>query len=305
MNPYLQQSANNIATNLTQNWQQNALPAINSGAMMAGGFGGSRQGVAQGISANGLNQAIGQAQTSLYGNAYEGDQNRATQQSMQQAQLAAQQQIASMQNQTQRDLGFGNLGLGYMQANNQYSLGQGNLALGNKQADQSYGLGQFNAQTQRDLGMGNLDLGRTQAQNQYNLGLGNLGLGQMQTQNQYNLGLGQLGLGQYNAETSRGLGYGQLQQQGEQNAFNNQQAGFNSQLNALNSLMGWNNQGVQLANQQAQLPLQNLGMLANIGAGIGGQGSTISQPGPSTVGSALGGALTAAQLWQLLSGGKP
>jgi hypothetical protein len=256
MNPYLQQSANNIATNLTQNWQQNALPSINSGAMMAGGFGGSRQGVAQALSANGLNQAIGQAQTSLYGNAYEGDQNRATQQAMQNAALQSQQSIAGMQNQTQRDLGFGNL-----------------------------------------------DLGRTQAANNYSLGLGNLGLGQTQAQNNYNLGLGQLGLGQYNAETNRGLGYGQLSQQGEQNAFNNQQAGFNSQLNALNALQGWNAQGVGLANQQQQIPLQNLGLLSNIGASIGGQGGSVTQPGASTIGSAAGGALTAAQLWQLLSKG--
>jgi hypothetical protein len=255
-NPYLQQSANNIASNLTTNWQNNVLPSINSGAMAAGGFGGSRQGIAQANSVNGLNQAIGQAQTSLYGNAWDSDQNRATQQAMQQAQLAAQQQIAGMQNQTQRDLGFGNL-----------------------------------------------ELGRTQAQNSYNLGLGNLGLGQMQAQNQFTLGNRAADTAQYGAETSRGLGYGQLSQQGDQNAFNQQQQGLNSQLNVLNALQGWNSQGVGLANQQQQIPLQNLGMLSNIGASIGGQGSSVTQPGASTIGSAAGGALTAAQLWKLLSGG--
>lgn len=237
-NPYLQDQANNIATNLTQNWQQNALPSINSGAMMAGGFGGSRQGVAQGISANGLNQAIGQAQSGLMYNAYNTDQQLQAQRDMQAAQLAAQQNIAGMQNQTQRDLGFGNLGLGYTQAGNQY-----------------------------------------------------------------NLGLGQLGLGQYNAETSRGLGYGQLQQQGDQNAFNNQLAGYNAQLNGLNALQGWNSQGVNLANQQQQIPLQNLTTLGNLGMGIGGQGGSSSQPGASTLQNALAGGLTLAQLYKIISGG--
>ena len=39
-NPYLQDQAGQISRNLTQNWQENLLPSINSGAMMAGGFGG-------------------------------------------------------------------------------------------------------------------------------------------------------------------------------------------------------------------------------------------------------------------------
>ena len=273
-NPYLQQSANNIATNLTQNWQQNALPSINSGAMMAGGFGGSRQGVAQANSANGLNQAIGQAQTSLYGQAYDQDQNRATQQSMQQAQLASNQSIAGMQNQTQRDLGFGGLN------NQRYGM------------DQSYGLGIGQNQNQAQSIANQYTLGQQQNANQ------RYGMDQ-----NHNLGLGQLGLGQYSAETSRGLGYGQLAQQGDMNNFNQQQQGFNSQLAALNALQGWNNNGVNWANQQQQTPLQNLGQLSNIGASIGGQGSSVSQPGPSRIGSAAGGALTLAQLWQLLGGG--
>lgn len=225
-NPYLQTQANDIATNLTQNWQQNALPSINSGAMLAGGFGGSRQGVAQGISANGLNQAIGQAQTNLYSNAYNTDQQLGAQAANLQSQLAAQKELAQMQDQTNR-----------------------------------------------------------------------LGL-----QNQYNLGLGNLGLGQFNAETSRGLGYGQLAQQGDQNAFNNQLAGAQFQLQGLNALQGWNTNGVNLANQQQQTPLQNLGMLSNIGTTIGGQGASQTTPGASTVGSALGGALTLAQLYKLFGG---
>lgn len=235
-NPYLQSQADSITNQANQNLMNYQLPSINSGAIAAGGFGGSRQGVAQGLAIGQTNQGISNALAGLYGNAYESDQNRATQQAMQQAQLASNQQIAGMQNQTQRDLGFGNL-----------------------------------------------DLGKTQASNSYNLGLG------------------QLGLGQYNAETSRGLGYGQLQQQGDQNAFNNQLAGYGAQLQGLNALQNWNSMGLGIANQQQQTPLQNLGLLSGIGTSIGGQGGSMSQPGASTVGSALGGALTLAQLYQLLS----
>ena len=232
-NPYLQQSANDIATNLTQNWQQNALPSINSGAMLAGGFGGSRQGVAQALSANGLNQAIGQAQTGLYSNAYNTDQQLQAQRDMQAAQLGSSERIAGMQDATQR-----------------------------------YGMG-----------------------NQYNLGLGQLGLGARAADTS-----------QYNAETSRGLGYGQMQMQGDQNAFNNQYNAAQLQLAGLGAQQNWLNQGVNMANQQQQLPLQNLGLLSNIGAQIGGQGGSMTQPGASTIGSAMGGALTLAQLYKILGG---
>jgi hypothetical protein len=271
-NPYLSSQADAITNQANNNLMNYQLPSINSGAIAAGGFGGSRHGVAQGLAIGQTNQGITNSLAGLYGNAYGQDQQLQTQRDMQSQSLAAQERMAGQSNQTQRDLGFGNLGLGYTQANNQYSLGQGNLALGNKQADQSYGLG-----------------------------LGNLGLGQQQASNNYNLGLGQLGLGQYGAETTRGLGYGQLAQQGDQNAFNNQLSGYNAQLNGLNAMQNWNQQGVGMANQQQQLPLQNLGMLSGIGTSIGGQGGTNSQPGPSTFGSAAGGALTLAQLYQLLN----
>lgn len=243
-NPYLADQANAITNQANNNLTNYQLPAINSGAIAAGGFGGSRQGVAQGLAIGQTNQGISNSLASLYGNAYEGDQNRAAQQSMQQQQLAAQERMNNA-----------NLGLGYTQAGNNYSLG-----------------------------------------------LGQLGLGQQQTNNNYSLGLGQLGLGQYNAETNRGLGYGQLQQQGDQNAFNNQLAGANFQLNGMNALNNWNNLGLGWANQQQQTPLQNLGQLSQIGAGIGsGYGST-SQPGYGALQGALAGGLTMAQIIKLLGG---
>lgn len=245
-NPYLPQQAQAVTQQANNNLFNYQLPQINSGAIAAGGFGGSRHGVAQGLAIGQTNQALSGALAGLYGGAYESDQNRALQ---------------------------------------------------NKSLDNSY-----------NLGLGNLDLGRTQTANNYSLGQGQLALGNKQADNSYGLGLGQLGLGarsadtsQFNAETSRGLGYGQLQQQGEQNNFNNQLAGYGAQLQGLNALQNWNNMGLGMANQQQQTPIQNLGLLSNIGASIGGQGSSSTTPGYSSLQGALGGAMTAAQLWQLLA----
>ena len=209
-NPYLTDSANAISRNLTQNFQENMLPGINSGAMMAGGFGGSRQGVAQGIGMGRTQQAIGDAQASLYGNAYEGDQNRSMQQS-----------IASMQNDTQR------LGM-----TNSYNLGLGGLGLQDKSLDQNF----YNQNRSMDL-------------SQYGLGASLAGQG--------NLGLSNQGQ--------------QLWQNGQ---------------------------------QQQQAPWQQLGQFGNLAGQFSGlnQSQSQSQPGASKVGSALGGALTAAQIWALLSG---
>jgi hypothetical protein len=258
-NPYLQDQANNISANMTRNFQTGVLPGINQGAMAAGGFGGSRQGIAQSLGMRGLNDSIGQAQTSLYSNAYNTDQQIDAQKSMQSAQLAQQQRIAEMSDATQR-----------MGLSNQFNLGMGQLGLGNRQADQSFALGQ-----------GNLALGNTQASNQFNLGMGQLGLGAMQAnQNFFNtqrgLDLSQMGLGQ-------------------------------SMVNNANT--GLTNQGQQLTQvgqTQQNAPWQQLGNFANTLSPFSGlgQSSSVTTPGASTVGSAMGGALTAAQIWQLISGGK-
>jgi hypothetical protein len=190
--------------------------------MAAGGFGGSRQGIAQGLGMRGLNDSIGQAQTNLYSNAYNTDQQISAQQSMQAAQLQAQQKIAEMNDATQR------LGLG-----NSFNLGLGQLGLGMTQANQNF----FNTNRSLDIS--------------------------------------QMGLGQ-------------------------------SMVNNANT--GLTNQGQQLTNlgqTQQNAPWQQLGNFANTLSPFSGlgQSSSVTTPGASTVGSAMGGALTAAQLWQLISGG--
>lgn len=250
-NPYLQDQANAITQQATQNLNTNILPGINAGAMAAGGYGGSRQGIAQGLAIGQTNQGITNSLAGLYGNAYEGDQNRANQAAMNAASLANQSSIASMQNQTARDLGFGN------------------LALGNKQADNSYG-----------LGLGNLGLGYTQASNNYNLGLGQLGLGNKQADQNF-----------YTAQRGQDLS----------------QLGLGAQLAGMGNT-GLYNQGQQLyqtGQTQQQAPYNALGQYAGLLSPFTGlnQSQSQSTPGPSTAGSALGGALTAAQIYKLLFGG--
>lgn len=75
-NPYLQGQANAITSTVTDNLKNNILPSINQGALAAGGFGGSRHGVMQGLAIGQTNLGLGNALTNLYGNAYENDQNR-------------------------------------------------------------------------------------------------------------------------------------------------------------------------------------------------------------------------------------
>jgi hypothetical protein len=69
-NPYLGAQAGAIANTATRNLQNNILPGIDSGAMAAGGYGGSRQGIAQANAIGQTNQDISNATANLYGNAY-------------------------------------------------------------------------------------------------------------------------------------------------------------------------------------------------------------------------------------------
>lgn len=232
-NPYLQDQANAITQTATQNLNNNILPGLNAGAMQAGGYGGSRQGIAQGLAIGQTNQGITNSLAGLYGNAYEGDQTRQNQAAMNAASLANQRAIAEMQNATTHELGLGNLALGNKQADNSYNLGLGNLGLGSTQANQNF----YTAQRGQDL----------------------------------------------------------------------QQMGLGAQIAGQGNL-GLSNQGQQLyqnGQTQQQAPWQALGNLSQLFAPYTGLNSSSSQttPGPSAINSAIGGGLTAAQLWALLSKG--
>lgn len=119
-NPYLYGMGQNIINQMTENYTRNQLPASRSGAMAAGGFGGSRQGVVEANGLNDLNRGIGQNLTNLYGQDWTNAQNRGLQQQ-------------SINN--SYDLGLRSNDLGYA-----------NLDSNNQQFGANYGLNVMNAQ---------------------------------------------------------------------------------------------------------------------------------------------------------------
>lgn len=148
-NPYLSQIAGDIANTTTQNFQRNVLPGIQAGATLAGGYGGSRQGIAEGLAMSDLNNQILQSQNQLYGTAYE---NAAARQAQMTGQLSAQNLAASQANAT-------NALAGQQQAND-WLLGNRGIDAQMAQAAAS----QANASASRDLGFAQLAHQQQQAQ---------------------------------------------------------------------------------------------------------------------------------------------
>ena len=119
LNPFIDQTINAATRSLTNNFQRNVLPGIGDSASGAGQFGGSKQGVAQGIAAGDYMNTVGDVTNQLYGRGFNANV-AAQQQAIGQAQ---QGQLGQGQLQTQA-AGLGLEGL----------LGQGNIALGAQQA---------------------------------------------------------------------------------------------------------------------------------------------------------------------------
>jgi hypothetical protein len=79
-NPYTALQGQALQNSADQNLKLNVLPTIASGAEAAGGYGGSRQGIAEGVATGLSNEGVANAQANLYGNAYGQDENFYTQQ---------------------------------------------------------------------------------------------------------------------------------------------------------------------------------------------------------------------------------
>ena len=69
-NPYLAQYGDALMRPITRNLTENMLPAIRSQAMGAGQYGGTRQGIAEGLAIGRTNEVIGDRLAQLYGGAY-------------------------------------------------------------------------------------------------------------------------------------------------------------------------------------------------------------------------------------------
>lgn len=153
-NPYLDQMAAGITQQMTDNLQRNVLPGMRSGAMAAGGFGGSRQGVVEANALNDFNNSLGNNLTNLYGTDYTNQMNRNL------------QKYGMDQN---YNLGLGNLGLGYMNSQQNYDLGLRNNDLNYATLDANIYNSNFNNQLNAaNLGLNTYNTMQNSANNTLN-----------------------------------------------------------------------------------------------------------------------------------------
>jgi len=75
-NPYLQQQIDAMSSNMARNLNENVMPGLRSEALASGQYGGSRQGIAEGLAMSRMNQDLAPAITNLLGGSYENAQNR-------------------------------------------------------------------------------------------------------------------------------------------------------------------------------------------------------------------------------------
>lgn len=144
-NPYLDQMAQGITQQATRNLNEQILPGVRSQAVASGGFGGSRQGIAEGLAMGRTNDALTNSLSNLYGTDYNNQMNR-----------NLQQYGMELQN---------NLGLGQLDATNRGI--DNSYTLGLRGADnQRYGIDQ-----QYNLGMTNADNNRYGTDKQYEVGM--------------------------------------------------------------------------------------------------------------------------------------
>lgn len=75
-NPYLQQMADSIKSQVTENLNRSILPGLSSAAVATGGFGGSRQGVVEANALKDANNSLSNALTGMYFGDYNNAMNR-------------------------------------------------------------------------------------------------------------------------------------------------------------------------------------------------------------------------------------
>lgn len=75
-NPYTDEVVRRTLSANNQAFQEGILPSIQNSTQFAGGFGGSRQGIAEGLAANNLVDTNARTAAQMYASAYESDANR-------------------------------------------------------------------------------------------------------------------------------------------------------------------------------------------------------------------------------------
>jgi hypothetical protein len=268
-------------SDMTRNLLETVLPSIRSGAVIAGGYGGSRQGIAEGRAlaemaregnraATRFGQGATDAAVSAQAGAYDADRNRAlaatqglgAQQygvASQNAQLAQQAALANMQAQNQA---------AQTNYSGQLQAGMANAGAANQLASQNAGLQQ---QANSTNYAGQLQTNQQNASNLQQANLANQAAGnnasqfnaqQNQQASNANANLG-LNNNQFNAGLQQQTGMANLQNQQAANMFNSGSAQQMTMQNLANT------QQTNLANMQSQLSTNGLNS-NNAQAGISG-----------------------------------
>ena len=158
---YLDPLAQSITTQINRNFGENALPQIRGGAIASGQYGGSRQGIAEGLALSRLNQDLATGISPIYANAFENAQNRmaGTAESLDSraASMAIQNALNDLNTQQ-----F-NAGIDAGNADRRLNTQQFNANLGLQNNQQQLGAQQFNAnlglnRNQQALGFSNAQL---------------------------------------------------------------------------------------------------------------------------------------------------
>jgi hypothetical protein len=133
VNPFLQQQSQAMIGDLTRNLQTNVLPSIRSDAMNSGQFGGSRQGIAEGLAMSRMNQDLAPALTNLFGGAFESAQNRM----MGTANMLNDQAVGNATNNVNRDLQAQMFNADLAMRGNEQQMQNNQLNLGNRMQGQN------------------------------------------------------------------------------------------------------------------------------------------------------------------------
>jgi hypothetical protein len=338
-NPWLQQQGQNILGTLNQNLQTQQLPAIRAASRAVGGYGDSRQGIAEGMALQGVNRDASNALASLYGQAYENDANRANQwgiaglnagttmrgqdmnfdiAGMQDATTRFGQQLSADTSRYTADTGL----RGTMYASDN-SLAGTRYASDNALAGTKYSSDNALAGTRYSADQGaaasryasDNSLRGTMygADTSMNIAGMNDATNRLSIGNNFTLGLGNLGVAQQNANTGQqamlnqnNLGLGQLAL-GNRNAdISGAIAGSNIFSNAVNNGINWNDALYRSGQQQMYAPMGPINAIGGAiqpWAGLTGTGSVTTPSQGGGASGALGGAIGGAQLWNLLFGG--
>lgn len=280
-NPYLQQSINDAQGDLVRSYNLVNKPAWDKAMQQSGSFGNSGVAEMAQNERNDLMKNLGRIGNDMRMSAYGLGANLAESQAGRQFQAG---------NQLQQNL----YGAGQQQNQNLFNAGE------------SLAGRQFSAGSQLQQNL--YGAGNQQAQNLYNTG-------QQQMQNQFNAG-NQFAQNQYNAGqdyAGRQDAMGNLERGYQQSAMGLAPTFANQDYTDLNNLMNagglqqqfnqaYQNQQQQFFNERRQYPMQMTQFYgAALGQGNPGQTQTQQAPDPSTASQVLGGALTGAGIYNLLT----